>query len=95
MNLNFQEVESCGGTYLCSKPGKIPKRLFTDGDVPKDNNASECVIRGFCIGKKNWQMIAILRGASNSAIIYSLGLRNCLHTLESNDKNSIVTVKVV
>lgn len=72
-----------------------PKRLFTDGDVPKDNNASECVIRGFCIGKKNWQMIAILRGASNSAIIYSLGLRNCLHTLESNDKNSIVTVKVV
>ena len=40
-------------------------------------------------------MIAILRGASNSAIIYSLGLRNCLHTLESNDKNSIVTVKVV
>lgn len=26
-----------------------------------DNNASECAIRGFCIGKKNWEMIEIER----------------------------------
>lgn len=33
-------------------------RVFlTDGDVPMDNNASERAIRGFCVGKKNWQMI--------------------------------------
>lgn len=33
-------------------------RVFLDdGDVPIDNNASERAIRGFCIGKKNWEMI--------------------------------------
>lgn len=48
-------------------------RVFlTDGDVPMDNNASERSIRGFCIGKKNWQVIDTIRGANSSAIIYSL-----------------------
>ena len=48
-------------------------RLFlTDGDVPIDNNASERAIRGFCIGKKNWQMIDTIHGAKSSAIIYSI-----------------------
>ena len=37
-----------------------------------DNNASERAIRGFCIGKKNWQMIDIINGAKTSAIIYSI-----------------------
>lgn len=48
------------------------KVFLTNGDVPMDNNASERAIRGFCIGKKNWQVIDTLRGASNSAIIYSI-----------------------
>lgn len=48
-------------------------RLFlTDGDVPIDNNASERAIRGFCIGKKNWQIIDTIRGAKSSAVIYSI-----------------------
>ena len=48
-------------------------RVFlTDGDVPIDNNASERAIRGFCIGKKNWQMIDTINGAKTSAIIYSI-----------------------
>ena len=48
-------------------------RVFlTDGDVPIDNNASERAIRGFCIGKKNWQMIDTINGAHSSAIIYSI-----------------------
>ena len=48
-------------------------RVFlTDGDVPMDNNASERAIRGFCIGKKNWQMIDTINGAKTSAIIYSI-----------------------
>ena len=48
-------------------------RVFLeDGDVPMDNNASERAIRGFCIGKKNWEMIDTLHGASSSAIIYSI-----------------------
>jgi transposase len=46
--------------------------FLTDGDVPMDNNASERAIRGFCIGKKNWQVIDTIRGANSSAIIYSL-----------------------
>ena len=48
-------------------------RVFlTDGDVPMDNNASERAIRGFCVGKKNWQMIDTINGAKSSAIIYSI-----------------------
>ena len=48
-------------------------RVFlTDGDVPIDNNASERAIRGFCVGKKNWQMIDTIHGAKSSAIIYSI-----------------------
>ena len=43
-----------------------------DGDVPIDNNASERAIRGFCIGKKNWEMIDTVNGATSSAIIYSI-----------------------
>ncbi|MBT9688796.1 transposase, partial [Fusicatenibacter saccharivorans] len=41
-------------------------------DVPIDNNASERAIRGFCIGKKNWEMIDTVNGANSSAIIYSI-----------------------
>lgn len=37
-----------------------------------DNNASERSIRGFCIGKKNWEMIDTINGATSSAIIYSI-----------------------
>ena len=37
-----------------------------------DNNASERAIRGFCIGKKNWQVIDTINGAKTSAIIYSI-----------------------
>ena len=45
-------------------------RVFLEnGDVPMDNNASERAIRGFCIGKKNWEMIDTVNGATSSAII--------------------------
>lgn len=37
-----------------------------------DNNASERAIRGFCIGKKNWEMIDTVNGATSSAVIYSI-----------------------
>ncbi len=48
-------------------------RVFLeDGEVPIDNNASERAIRGFCVGKKNWQMIDTINGAKTSAIIYSI-----------------------
>lgn len=51
---------------------KYLRVFLTDGDVPIDNNASERAIRGFCIGKKNWQVIDTISGAKSSAIIYSI-----------------------
>lgn len=48
------------------------KVFLEDGDVPIDNNASERAIRGFCVGKKNWQMIDTINGAKTSAMIYSI-----------------------
>ena len=51
---------------------KYLRVFLTDGDVPIDNNTSERAIRGFCIGKKNWQMIDTIHGAKSSAIIYSI-----------------------
>ena len=56
----FQEI-----WWLCHR------RIF-NGEVPIDNNASERAILGFCIGKKNWQMIDTINGAHSSAIIYSI-----------------------
>lgn len=56
-------------------------RVFLEnGNVPMDNNASERAIRGFCIGKKNWEMIDTVHGASASAIIYSIS-----ETAKAND----------
>ena len=60
-----------GFTYILNQE-KYLKVFLTDGDVPIDNNASERAIRGFCIGKKNWQIIDTINGAKTSAIIYSI-----------------------
>ena len=35
-------------------------------------NTSERAIRGFCIGKKNWEVIDTINGAKTSAVIYSI-----------------------
>ena len=58
-------------TYILNQKAYL-KVFLEDGDVPMDNNASERAIRGFCIGKKNWQMIDTINGAKTSAIIYSI-----------------------
>ena len=58
-------------TYLLNQ-GKYLRVFLEDGDVPMDNNASERAIRGFCIGKKNWQVIDTINGAKTSAVIYSI-----------------------
>ncbi len=58
-------------TYILNQERYL--RVFLeDGDVPMDNNASERAIRGFTIGRKNWQMIDTIKGAESSAIIYSI-----------------------
>lgn len=43
-------------------------------------DASERAIRGFCIGRKSWQLIDTIRGVENSAIIYSIA-----ETAKAND----------
>lgn len=58
-------------TYALNQE-KYLKVFLEDGDVPIDNNASERAIRGFCVGKKNWQMIDTINGAKTSAMIYSI-----------------------
>lgn len=58
-------------TYVLNQE-KYLRVFLEDGDVPMDNNASERAIRGFCIGKKNWQVIDTINGAKSSAIIYSI-----------------------
>ena len=66
-------------TYLLNQERYL--RVFLEnGKVPMDNNASERAIRGFCIGRKNWQLIDTIRGAENSAIIYSIA-----ETAKAND----------
>lgn len=58
-------------TYLLNQE-KYLRVFLADGDVPMDNNASERAIRGFCIGKKNWEVIDTINGAKTSAVIYSI-----------------------
>lgn len=58
-------------TYILNQE-KYLRVFLDDGDVPMDNNASERALRGFCIGKKNWEMIDTINGAKTSAIIYSI-----------------------
>lgn len=58
-------------TYALNQE-KYLKVFLEDGEVPIDNNASERAISGFCVGKKNWQMIDTINGAKTSAMIYSI-----------------------
>lgn len=47
-------------------------RYTERGDLPLDNNRAENAIRPFVIGRKNWLFADTPKGASASAIIYSL-----------------------
>ena len=71
--INVSKKDKYGDAVVYALNQEKYLRVFlTDGDVPIDNNASERAIRGFCIGKKNWQMIDTIHGAKSSAIIYSI-----------------------
>ena len=71
--INVSKKDKFGDAVRYARNQEKYLRVFlTDGDVPIDNNASERAIRGFCIGKKNWQMIDTIHGAKSSAIIYSI-----------------------
>ena len=57
-----------------------------------DNNASERVIRGFCIGKKNWQVIDTINGAKTSAVIYSIAETAKANNLKSYFKYLLTVI---
>lgn len=71
-------------TYILNQE-KYLRVFLEDGEVPIDNNASERAIRGFCIGKKNWQMIDSINGAKASAIIYSIAETAKVNNLKPYD----------
>lgn len=48
------------------------KTFLDDPDVPLDNNPAERAIRPFCIGRNSWHIIDTIRGAENSAVLYSI-----------------------
>ena len=71
--MRIENVRGLSAEIFSSATPEHYLRVFLeDGDVPMDNNASGRAIRGFCIGKKNWEMIDTINGASSSAIIYSI-----------------------
>ena len=48
-------------------------RVFLDDpEIPLDNNDAERSIRSFCVGKHSWHIIDSVKGASASAMLYSI-----------------------
>lgn len=60
-----------GLTYVINQE-KYLRVFLEDGEVPIDNSASERAIRTFCLGKKNWMFHNTAKGASSSAMVYSI-----------------------
>lgn len=66
------QSETGKGFTYCINQEKHLCIFLNNGNVPMDNNATEGVIRGFCVGRKNWRLIDTVAGAKASAIIYSI-----------------------
>ena len=81
-NIKSVAAESATGAAMsyALHQEKYLRVFLSDGHVPLDNNAAERKIRNFCIGKKNWEMIDTINGATSSAIIYSIA-----ETAKAND----------
>lgn len=48
------------------------RRFLTDPMIPLDNNNAERSIKSFCVGKHSWHIIDSVKGASSSALLYSI-----------------------
>lgn len=48
------------------------RRFLDDSMIPLDNNDAERSIKKFCVGKKNWNIVASEGGAKASGILYSI-----------------------
>ncbi len=58
-------------SYALKREGAL-KTFLDDPDVPLDNNPAERAIRPFCTGRNSWHIIDTVRGAQNSAVLYSI-----------------------
>jgi transposase len=68
-----------GFTY-CLNQETYLRTFLDDPSIPLDNSAAERAIRPFTIGRKNWVMIDSIKGASASAVLYSI-----VETAKAND----------
>lgn len=57
-------------------------RFLEDGNCDISNNTAENSIRPFTVGRKNWLFAGSPKGASSSAVVYSL-----VETAKANDLN--------
>ncbi len=51
---------------------KYLRVFLEDAMIPTDNNDAERSIRSFCVGKHSWHIIDSVKGASSSALLYSI-----------------------
>ncbi|WMJ90195.1 IS66 family transposase [Anaerocolumna sp. MB42-C2] len=51
---------------------KFLREFLNNPIIPLDNNDAERSIRSFCIGKHNWYVIDTPKGATSSAMLYSI-----------------------
>ena len=58
-------------TYWCNQAHKLTTYL-NDGRINIDNNRAERAVKPFVIGRKNWLFSNTPRGATASAILYSI-----------------------
>ncbi len=75
--------KTLSGLNYCINQEKYLRVFLEDGDVPIDNSASERAIRPFTIGRKNWEFMNTVKGATASAVIYSVVETARLNNLSS------------
>ena len=67
-----RKSETTKGFIYCINQEPYLRVFLDNAMIPMDNNATESVIRSFCIGKKNWVLIDTVDGAKASALVYSI-----------------------
>ena len=68
---------------LCPKSKRHPDDLSGSGHCSLSNNLSENAIRPFTVGRKNWLFSASPKGATASAIVYTI-----VEMAKANDLNT-------
>lgn len=73
--------------YYYMRHEKKLKAYLNDSDLPLDSNATEVVLRTFCVHKHTWRLYTI-DGTKASAIVYNL-----TETAKANNLNPFCYLK--